>query len=251
MNSLESPRPILAARTRGCMELLLPHILSKGIEIEGNENMLKDGPGIIAVNHMGWAEVLPPMLLSPKQPIPVIKTETVESDFLGKFAEAFRSIGIQKNTSDRDAMNMCVDALKQNNILIVFPEGTRGDTEQEQHELKRGLPGMVLMAQKVAIATEKKFFISPWAIYGTEGILPRLEDKTISWKDRLSLVRAKIHIAVAPPFEMTPTMARDLTKEHLLQYTEQIMLNIRDRLPERYHGYYRGIPNLRNTSGKI
>lgn len=250
MNSPESPRPILAAGTRGCVELLLPHILSKGIEVEGGEYMLTDGPGVIAVNHMGWAEVLPPMLLSPKQPIPVIKTETMENGFLGTFAEAFHSIGIKKNTSDREAMDMCVAELTRKNILVVFPEGTRGQTEQEQHELKRGLPGMVFMAQKAAIETGETVKISPWAIYGTEGIFPRLEDKTIPWKNRLTLNRMKIRVCVAPPFEMTPAMAKDITKDTLLLYTEQIMLAIRDRLPESYHGYYRGIP-ARHQSGRI
>ena len=248
MQNLESsPRPFLAAGTRGCVEILLPHFLSKGIEIEGRENIIPHGPGIIAVNHMGWAEVLLPMTISPQQPVPIIKTETMESDFLGKFAEAFNSIGIEKNTSDREAMDLCVTSLNKKNMLIVFPEGTRGNTEQEQHELKRGLPGMIFMAQKSALALDEPVRISPWAIYGTEGIFPRLEDKTIPWKDRLTLNRMKIHVCVAPPFEMTPDMARTLTKERLLEYTQTVMLAIRDRLPEQYHGYYREIPTQPHT----
>ncbi len=250
MNSLESPRPILATGTRGCVEFLLPTVLSRGMEVEGKEYIPNDGPAIIVINHMGWAEILPPMLIVPKQPIPVIKSETMHNNFLGMFAKAFHSIGIQRETSDREAMNLCVDALKENNILIVFPEGTRGKTYQEQHELKPALSGTMFMAKRAAMVMEKPVKISPWAIWGTENIFSRLEDKSTSLGERLAFTRSKIHVSIAPPFEIEPPTSKQF-QETLEPGMNQIMLTIRDMLPEQYHGVYKGIPTPNNLSRKI
>jgi 1-acyl-sn-glycerol-3-phosphate acyltransferase len=237
--------------TQGCVEFLLPNLLSKGIEIKGKENIPNHGGHIIVLNHMAWVEALLPMLYVSPQPRLVIKQKTMEDKILGPFAKAFHAIGIERDTYDKPAIDACVDTLTANKNLIIFPEGTRGKTKEEYHHLKIAEPGTLFIAKRAAAATDQPITISPWAIWGTEAIFPRLEDTSASLKERLLFTREKIHVAVGKPFLINPETNRMQLKESLQPGIDQIMLAIRDMLPEQYHGVYKGIPTPENPTRSI
>lgn len=126
------------------------------LEIEGVENIPRKGPGIIAPNHSGYsgfdAFLLAHCIHTEAKRIPRIlthhfwfltETTAIPANKLG-FTEATFENGI--------------NALKKNNLIVLFPEGEQGNfkpTSQmyELQEFKRGFVRMALKTQCPIIPT--------------------------------------------------------------------------------------------------
>lgn len=205
----------------GILNFILRMIIRLLCEIEGEfDKVPKTGPLIMAVNHINFMDA--PLIAShlPNRPLTVLaKEETWKNPFLGAMFNIWGAIPIKRGEIDRNAFTAAIDAINEGKILAIAPEGTRSGTGK----LKRGFPGIVVIAQKTNVP------ILPVAIYGGESI----------WENIRMLKRTKYQFSVGIPFHLRPD-ATPFPRKERQEIADEIMQQIAKLLPIKYHGIYTG-----------
>jgi 1-acyl-sn-glycerol-3-phosphate acyltransferase len=212
--------------------------LSKGITLSGEENIPCKGPAIVITNHMGTLEALPPYVYLAETPILFTKKENLKILLLGNFLRSLGSIPVSRGDVDRSALREATEVLvNKKGIIFTCPEGTRGrDKDGDRTVLKKAKPGVIYIAQKAANELKEPITISPWAIRGTEYVLPTV-DEPGPISQRFMIQRNHIFITIGTPYLIYPSDKR-LIEEEMQNQIDSLMLQIRDLLPAKYHGYY-------------
>jgi 1-acyl-sn-glycerol-3-phosphate acyltransferase len=108
-----------------------------GMNVRGRENLPVSGPAIIAANHNSHLDAMVLMALLPHRLLHRVRPVAAADYFMrGRLLRWFstRIIGIlpiaRKSGSDEDPLTGCYRALEAGEILILFPEGSRGEPER-------------------------------------------------------------------------------------------------------------------------
>ncbi len=107
-----------------------------GMNVRGREHLPKTGPAIIAANHNSHLDAMVLMSLIPHRLLHRVRPVAAADYFMkGRLLSWFstRIIGIlpiARAGADSDPLAGCYKALDAGQILIIFPEGTRGEPEQ-------------------------------------------------------------------------------------------------------------------------
>lgn len=109
-----------------------------GLNVRGRERLPRHGPAVIAANHNSHLDVLVLMSLFPLRHLHRVRPVAAADYFLRNPLISWFSrtciciIPIDRSGhADPDALfSDCQQALDQNAILIIFPEGSRGDPEK-------------------------------------------------------------------------------------------------------------------------
>jgi 1-acyl-sn-glycerol-3-phosphate acyltransferase len=147
--------------------------------------------------------------------------------WLGKY---FNFIYIDRFHPDIKALRKVIDLMKEDNILVIAPEGTRSRVGS----LIEAKPGVSYLATKLNRP------IIPVALTGTE-------DKVL-FGNLKRLKRTRVTITAGPAF-ILPPLPKEGRDEALKQYTDEIMCHIAVLLTEKYHGFYAGHPRLKELLG--
>src|SRR5215213_5895488 len=146
------PRTIL----RSIFLALFGPLLS--LQLIGLETVPRDGPLLVASNHLSNAD---PIILEAVFPRPLFfvgKSELFRNTFFRWVLHRFGGIPVERGTPDRAAIRRARGGLEQGIALGIYPEGVRSKTVA----LMKGLPGAGL------IALQSNAPVLPVAIYGTE-----------------------------------------------------------------------------------
>lgn len=212
------------------------HILAKGVEIEGLEN-LPQAPYIAAMNHTGLAEAPILSFYLPDLPHPMGKAGAFEMKVIGFIAREMGYFPVRRDEFDRQTIRTALGLLEEGRVLVIAPEGTRGRGE-ERTALKKAKAGAVYLARKANVP------IAPIAIWGSENILPLVEEEGFSVSEIWSLIRPfsrikeKIHVSIGEPFMEHLALPERPNSKVMMPCVHQLMLRIRDLLPPEYHGFY-------------
>ncbi len=145
-----------------------------GLNIRGKNNLPKNGPAIIAANHNSHLDTLVLMSLYPLKQLYKLRPVAAADYFLSNKYRAWFALNIigiipierQRRVSKTELFSGCHEALDNEAILIIFPEGSRGKPEQIS-SIKKGL---------FHIAHDrKKTSITPVLMHGLGKTLPRGE----------------------------------------------------------------------------
>ncbi len=189
------------------------------LHVEGRENFPKEGPYILAVNHLHWMDIPVLFVILPHE-VATFAAEKWERHWLvGTLLRLFgHAIFVQRGEPDRKAITRAIRWLQAGGVLGIAPEGTRSRTGA----LQPGKPGAAYMASRTGVP------IVPVAIWGQEKF----------WREVRRLRRPHVYVRVGKPFYLpgTPNRAKGA---QLDAYTEQIMLALAELLPEEYRGVYR------------
>ena len=127
------------------------------LKIEGRENIPKDGPLVIASNHLSLLD--PPVLgTAATRKVHFMAKEELFVPVLGTIYKILGAFPVRRGGADRAAIKHGIEILESGNVLAIFPEGTRSKTG----ELGKAQPGALMMASKV------KATIVPACIIGTD-----------------------------------------------------------------------------------
>jgi 1-acyl-sn-glycerol-3-phosphate acyltransferase len=188
------------------------------LTISGQERVPQVGPIIVASNHLS---IIDPAIVA--QAIPrrvrfLAKNSLFKNLFVRKFLTAYGAHAISRSGHDNNAIRWSIDTLSNNEIVGIFPEGTR-----HRNGMHIGLNGCALLALQTGAP------VIPVGITGTENL-----DNL--W--HLVFPTGKIHIAVGEPF-VSDNLNSSPTKSELESTTRMIMHRIANTLPDAYQGIYR------------
>lgn len=127
------------------------------LQVVGVENLPKTGGAVIASNHISLWD---PPLLGTALPRPIhfmAKQELFENPVFSWVIRQLNAFPVQRGSADRVAIRKALALLEQQELVGIFPEGTRSKTGQ----LGTSEPGMALIAAKAGVP------IVPTALFGT------------------------------------------------------------------------------------
>jgi len=115
-----------------------------GVRVSGRKKLPVEGPAIIVANHNSHLDVLTLFTLFPLSTLVNVQPVAAADYFLrnkviGWFAlKVIGIIPVYRGAHQANPLQACVDALAAKKIVIIFPEGTRGEPGKFS-EIKSGI----------------------------------------------------------------------------------------------------------------
>lgn len=155
----------------------------------GLENLPKDEGFIICANHMNALDAAGLTLCSKFKIRFIAKADLFRFGILSYLGHIFDIIPVKRASSDINSIKLCLKALKNNEILGIFPEGTRKGLAKNV-KIKNGA---VFLAEKanvkiipVGISGSFKPFTKVYFHYGKPIDIKEFKDKDEDWLDKAS-----------------------------------------------------------------
>ncbi len=178
--------------------------LIRRFQVEGKENIPKDGGCILAANHRSYWDPVFVGLACPRVINFMAKKKLFEHPFLGFLLRHLKAFPVNQQIADRKAIKTALDILESQQVLGIFPEGTRS-----QEGLLPPQAGTAMLALKTNVP------IIPVAIQDQRGFRGR--------------VKVKIGSPLLPGSEENTQLNH---KEHLKQVSLKIMQELERLLQE-------------------
>ncbi len=172
----------------------------------GRENLIEDGPAILASNHQSYLD--PPLIgCVHRREIHYLGRSTLFSNPLfGALLRAVNVVPVDRDRGDVGAIKTIIRIIKEGNRAIIFPEGTRSIDGRPQRA-KAGL-GMVIARTLAPVV--------PIRIFGSFTALPK--------NGRLRL--CPIAIVVGTPMRFTGEQVEAKGRESYQQFSDEVMESI-------------------------
>ncbi len=193
------------------------------IEAEGVENVPREGPTILMVNHTAFLEpVAVAGVVDREDIVPMSKVENFHLPIISWFVWNWGAFSVQRSGFDRKALEYGIEVLKQGNSVLIMPEGTR------RPRLKRAHNGVTYMALKSGAV------VVPIGVEGAS---------TFKYNIR-QVKRTELRVCFGRPFRLrSPVDDPDerVPREALNQMTTEAMHQLALLLPERLRGAYNDV----------
>ena len=198
--------------------------LAARVRVEGLEDLPRSGPLIVVANHI--SNVDPPLVVGWLTPalgrqLHILAKEAI---FAGPFGWFLRSQGVtpvRAGGSDMEAFRAARGVIERDDVLCIFPEGTRSATGV----MGEPKPGVAMLATRTSVP------ILPVGISGSDVFLGRGK--------RIPRLRAQITLRVGRPFVLSldPSLPR---REAVKAAGDELMRHIAALADERHRGRLAG-----------
>jgi 1-acyl-sn-glycerol-3-phosphate acyltransferase len=158
----EVSRPTLGAVLR----MLAP------LRIYGSERVPTSGGAVLALNHFSWLD--PPAFgaACPRNILYLAKSELHDVKGVGQLIRGFGAFAVRRGESDREAVRLMRECVREGGVLGLFVEGTRQ---------RSGVPGEVKPGAAM-VALQERVPIVPAAIHGSQFWKPwNFEPVSVAW----------------------------------------------------------------------
>lgn len=141
--------------------ILLPFFFR--LKIFGMKNIPKEGGLLIASSHQSYLD--PPLLsAASSRPVHFMARKTLFKNWLfGWLIRALHAHPVERGESDTQGIRKIIEILRDGNVTIMFPEGTR----TKDGSLGQLKPGVVMLAQRANVP------ILPAVVFGAYEAWPR------------------------------------------------------------------------------
>jgi 1-acyl-sn-glycerol-3-phosphate acyltransferase len=128
------------------------------LKLYGRERVPREGGAVLAMNHFSYAD--PPAIgvLCPRRIVFVAKVELHGVPGFGSLLRAHGSLAVRRGESDREALRLMRETVRNNDLLGLFVEGTRQKT---------GVPGEAKPGAAM-VAIQEGVPVIPAAIHGSQ-----------------------------------------------------------------------------------
>lgn len=96
-----------------------------GIRAEGQEEIPREGPVILAANHSSYLDPIVVGVLSPREITAIAKEELWSYWFLRWWLDNIKAKPIRRGRGDKGSLRAALEVLGHGKALLLFPEGTR------------------------------------------------------------------------------------------------------------------------------
>lgn len=220
--------PAFYAFVRLVFTILTP--LFARLRTEGIENIPREGPVILALNHIAWTDIPLMSLRVPRITHYMAKIELFNVFLLGGVMRKAGAFPVRRGEGDRESLRNAERLLAQGEILVVFPEGHRSRTGR----LQAGHPGTAYIALRSGAP------VVPVAIFGTQHTLKGL---------RYGPFAPRVTVRYGKPVRFEGLDGRR-NRETLARAADQIMRGIAAQLPEEYRGPYADLNSTEIVAGR-
>jgi 1-acyl-sn-glycerol-3-phosphate acyltransferase len=176
------------------------------IRMHGESNVPTHGPVILAANHIGWLDGPILFLKAPRPAHALVKRELFVGK-TGRFLTAAAQIPVNRFGTDVGALRTAAEALLAEQVVIIYPEGRRGDGEFKT--VKGGVGWLALVSGAPVV---------PVAIFGTR--------PAGSHKDVRPDKGSEIHVVYGDPIAF-PTSPWPRTRDEIATTTKKIANHLR------------------------
>jgi 1-acyl-sn-glycerol-3-phosphate acyltransferase len=191
------------------------------IHQRGAHHVPKEGPVILASNHIGWLDGPILFLKAPRPAHALVKQEAFVGR-TGKLLTYAGQIKLDRDRTDVGALRSAADALAAEQVVAVYPEGHRGAGELRQ--IKPGLAWLALVSGAPIV---------PLVIFGTREPGAGSESRPMKGA-RIDVVYGETIRFPAMPWPRTPEMIDDVSG--------QILEHMRTHLTWAKGATKRGLP---------
>jgi len=155
---------------------LLGYSLSKAIaktffsyRVIGAENMIEEGPCIIAANHCSFFD--PPLVgVACKRAIHYLARKSLlEWPILGPIFPELNVIPVDRKNADRSALMGAIRVVRGGGAVLIFPEGTRSPDGQ----LQPAQPGIGMIVAKTGAPVVPARISGSYEVFSRERLLPK------------------------------------------------------------------------------
>ena len=146
------------------------------LQVIGGENIPDEGPVLIVSNHI--SQIDPPVLgiaALPRRSHYMAKAELFRIPLLRRIVYRMGAFPVERGGADRRALRLARDVLRRDDVLLMFPEGTR----YTDGRLRPGLPGAG------SLGLEPGVTVVPAAIWGSNRLF------------------RKVRVAFGPPLDLS------------------------------------------------
>ena len=124
----------------------------------GRDRIPRSGGIVLAINHFAWVDTVSFGATCPRTVYFVAKAEAYDVPGLAQLIRAFGAFPIRRGESDREAVRLMRQFVREGRVLGVFVEGTRQ---------RSGIPGKA-MPGAAMVALQEDVPVVPAAIHGSQ-----------------------------------------------------------------------------------
>lgn len=201
--------------------------------VEGRGNVPLRGGVLVCPNHQSTVD--PPMVpafLPRRDSWSMAKAEYFAKENFTKwlFTE-YHAFPVVRHSPDRKALKRAMDVLRDGQVLVVYPEGTR----IESGGLRRGEPGAGFLAQTADVPVVPAGLIGTRECFRKGSFWPR---------------RVRVRLVYGRPFRI-PGRLEDGSKVDRQDAADAIMLSVAELLPEGTRGEFEDLAAWRAKVGGL
>jgi 1-acyl-sn-glycerol-3-phosphate acyltransferase len=183
------------------------------LQIHGQENLIEDGPALLAMNHQSFLD--PPLasICCHRQIHFLARKSLFDIPFLGRLLRHLNVIGVDRDGADMSALKSVIRLVRDGGCTIIFPEGTRSRDGQLQ-PAKAGV-GLVIAKTLAPVV--------PMRVFGAFDAFPR---------GRKFPRRVPISVVIGKPLRFTKADVAGDPREVYQRLSEQVLARIAElKLP--------------------
>jgi len=203
--------------------MLLNSIISSNLEIEGKENIPKEGGAILAINHQSWLDAGSVVMACPRTLHFMAKEELFKMPILRHFLELANTISVKRG--HKHSLENVYSILHDGHLIGIFPEGTIPGEENIPRSAVEPATGLLKgKTGAVRLALRTRVPIIPTGVSGTGKSLPPEVFPRLEKLPNLKSYPLKVHFG--KPIDYSEYYEKEINYDLLRRLTDELMVQI-------------------------